>query len=227
MDINNQGQSYQGLLDMLKGKPVKNGSENEQQRIVDSLPHSGDNVSLSYKGAKLSMISAEYFSGTVKSSDIPALTERLYQDGFINEAEFRALGGTKPDESTSQIKQSIHFLNSFIMDESINGDTDGAKSLMLAVDTLQKMDEATTPESRRKEAESYEFVSGYTELLKETEAPADLLKGFEQVLQVFEALDTVRKNELKTGALASYASVQETFDGYQNDSQNTDQNKRA
>ena len=67
---------------------------------------------------------------------------------------------------------------------------------------------------------AYEYVSGYTELLKETQAPADLIKSFEQVLQVFEALDTVRKNELQTGALASYASVQETFDGYQNESQN-------
>lgn len=227
MDINNQSQSYQGLLNMLKGKPASTGSETAQQRIVDSLPHSADSVSLSYKGAKLSMISAEYFSGTVKSTDIPALTERLYQDGFINDAEFRALGGVKADESPSQIKQSINFLNTFIMDESIDGDAEGAKNLMLAVDALQRMDEPTSIESRRKEAESYEYVTGFTELLKEAEAPADLVKNFEQVLQVFEALDTVRKNELKTGALASYASVQETFDGYQNDSQNTSQNYKA
>lgn len=218
MDINNQAQSYQGLLNMLKGTSTNNSSENAQQRIVDSLPHSADSVSLSYKGAKLSMISAEYFSGTVKSSDIPALTERLYQDGFINEDEYRTLGGVKPEESTSQITQSVNFLNTFLMDEAIDGDTDGAKNLMLAVDALQRMDEASTAESRRKEADAYEYMSGYTELLKESEAPADLVENFEQVLQVFEALDTVRKNELKTGALASYASVQETFDGYQNES---------
>lgn len=218
MDINNQAQSYQGLLNMLKGTSTSNSNENAQQRIVDSLPYSADSVSLSYKGAKLGMISAEYFSGTVKSSDIPALTERLYQDGFINEDEYRALGGVKPEESTSKITQSVNFLNTFIMDEAIDGDTAGAKNLMLAVDALQHMDEASTAESRRQEAEAYEYVSGYTELLKETEAPADLVENFEQVLQVFEALDTVRKNELKTGALASYASVQETFDGYQNES---------
>ena len=220
MDINNQAQSYQGLLNMLNGKPANDVSATSQQRIVDSLTHSSDSVSLSYKGAKLGMISAEYFSGTVKSTDIPALTERLYQDGFINESEYRALGGVKADESTSQIAQSVHFLNDFIMDEAIDGDSEGAKSLMFAVDTLQRMDEASTSESRRKETEAYEYVSGYTELLKETQAPADLVNGFEQVLQVFEALDTVRKNELQTGALASYASVQETFDGYQNESQN-------
>lgn len=49
MDINNQSQSYQGLLNMLKGKPASDGSENAQQRIVDSLPHSADSVSLSIK----------------------------------------------------------------------------------------------------------------------------------------------------------------------------------
>lgn len=220
MDINNQAQSYQGLLNMLNGKPANDSAATSQQRIVDSLPHSkssaGDSVSLSYKGAKLGMISAEYFSGTIKSTDIPALTERLYQDGFINESEYRALGGVKADESTSQIAQSVHFLNNFIMGEAVDGDSEGAKSLMLAVDALQRMDEASTADSRRKETEAYEFVSGYTEILKETNAPMDMINGFEQVLQVFEALDTVRKNELQTGALASYASVQDAFNEYQN-----------
>jgi hypothetical protein len=87
----------------------------------------------------------------------------------------------------------------------------------LAVDALQRMDEASTADSRRKEIEAYEFVSGYTEILKETNAPANLVDSFEQVLKVFEALDTVRKNELQTGALASYASVQKTFNEYQDD----------
>ena len=219
MDINNQAPSYQGLLNMLNGKPANDGTSTSQQRIVDSLPYSssGDSVSLSYKGAKLGMISAEYFSGTVKSSDIPALTERLYQDGFINESEYRSLGGVKADESTSQIAQTVHFLNDFIMGEAVDGDSEGAKSLMVAVDVLQRMDEASTVDSRRKETEAYEFVSGYTEILKETQAPADLVNSFEQVLKIFEALDTVRKNELQTGALASYASVQETFNEYQDD----------
>jgi hypothetical protein len=220
MDINNQAQSYQGLLNMLKGQSANDVTGLTQQRIVDSLPHSSDSVSLSYKGAKLGMISAEYFSGNIKSTDIPALTERLFQDGFINEMEYRALGGVKADESTSQIAQSVNFLNHFIMDEAIDGDSEGAKSLMLAVDALQRMDEASTEASRRKESEAYEYVSGYTELLKETQAPADLVKSFEQVLKVFEALDTVRKNELQTGALASYASVQETYNNYQSNPTN-------
>jgi hypothetical protein len=217
MDINNQAQSYQGLLNMLNGKAASDATDTSQQSIVDSLSqssNSSDSVSLSYKGAKLGMISAEYFSGTVQSADIPALTERLFQDGFINESEYRSLGGVAADESTSQIAQSVNFLNDFIMGEAVDGDGEGAKSLMLAVDALQKIDESSTVESSRKESEAYEFVSSYTELLEETQAPADLISSFEKVLKVFEALDTVRKNELKTGALASYASVQETYDEY-------------
>jgi hypothetical protein len=218
MDINNQAPSYQGLLNMLNGKPANDSTATSQQRIVDSLPRSdsSDSVSFSYKGAKLGMVSAEYFSSNVNSSDIPALTKRLYQDGFINESAFRSLG-VKFDESISQVSQIVHFLNDFIMGETIDGDSEGAKSLMAAVDVLQGMDEMSTVDSRRQETEAYEFVSGYTDILKETYAPAELVKGFEQVLKVLEALDTVRKNELQTGALASYASVQKTFNEYQND----------
>jgi hypothetical protein len=40
MDINNQAQSYQGLLNMLNGKPANDASATNQQRIVDSLPYS-------------------------------------------------------------------------------------------------------------------------------------------------------------------------------------------
>jgi hypothetical protein len=218
MDINNQAPSYQGLLNMLNGKPANDSTATSQQRIVDSLPRSdsSDSVSFSYKGAKLGMVSAEYFSSNVNSSDIPALTKRLYQDGFINESAFRSLG-VKADESISQVSQIVHFLNDFIMGETIDGDSEGAKSLMAVVDVLQGMDEMSTEDSRRQETEAYEFVSGYTDILKETYAPAELVKGFEQVLKVLEALDTVRKNELQTGALASYASVQKTFNEYQND----------
>jgi hypothetical protein len=219
MDINNQAPSYQGLLNMLNGKPANNTPATSQQRIVDSLPssESSDSVSLSYKGSKLGIISAEYFSSNANSSDIPALTKRVYQDGFINESELRSLAGLNIDESTSQISQTVHFLNDFIMGEAIDGDSEGAKRLMAAVDVLQRMDEMSTVDFRRQETEAYEFVSGYTDILKETYAPAELVNGFEQVLKVLEALDTVRKNELQTGALASYASVQKTFNEYQND----------
>lgn len=215
MDINSQNQSYQGLINQLKGQGASDSSSasSASSRLIDSLSSgSSDQVSLSYKGAKLGQISAEFFSGTIASKDIPALTDRLYQDGLINEAEYRSLGGVAADKSPSQVSQSINFLNNFIMSEAVDGDSEGAKSLLNAVDALEKMNSAPTAETRRKESEAYEYVSGYTELLKEAEAPPELIKEFENVLQVFEALDTVRKSESQTGALASYASVQEVYD---------------
>jgi hypothetical protein len=209
MDINNQGQSYQGLINQLKGQSP--AAANSQSRLVDSLSFAGDRVSVSYKGNKLSMISAEYFNGPMSSKDIPALTERLYQDGLISATEYKALGGVAANESPSQVAQSINFLNSFILSEGVDGDTEGAKNLLNAVDALEQMNNRPTAETRRKETEAYEYLSNYTDLLKEAQAPADLVAEFDNVLQVFEALDQVRKQEQQNGAIASYASVQEVY----------------
>jgi len=209
MDINNQGQSYQGLINQLKGQsPIANSG---QSRLVDSLSYGDDKVSVSYKGNKLSLISAEFFSGPMSSKDIPALTDRLYKDGLISETEFKALGGVAPDESPSQVSQAINFLNGFIISESVDGDAEVARGLLKAADALEQMNNLPTAETRRKESEAYEYVSSYTELLKEAEAPRELVAEFENVLQVFEALDQVRKQELQSGAIASYASVQEAY----------------
>ena len=65
---------------------------------------------------------------------------------------------------------------------------------------------------RRKETEAYEFVANYTDLLEEAGAPASVIDGFKNVMDVLGALDAVRKTEQSTGALTSYASVQEAYD---------------
>ena len=44
-------------------------------------------------------------------------------------------------------------------------------------------------------------------------------RGFARVMEVLEALDKVRKQEQSTGALSSYASVQEAWQSMQNDDQ--------
>ena len=211
MDINNQGQtSYQSFLQSLKTGSASDRSA--QQRIADTLPHNTDQVSLSYKGAKLSALSSEFFSGSGFTSDkIPQLTERLYQDGFISLEEYRQLGGVA-DKAPSQITQSVNFLNDFIMSEAIDGDTDGARNLMNAVDVLQRIDERPDAKGRQREKEALEYITGYTELLKDADAPEALVKEFEKVLDVFNALDSVRRQENKTGAITSYASVQEAYD---------------
>ena len=99
----------------------------------------------------------------------------------------------------------------------MDGDSEAAKSLLNVVDVIGRMDESATPAQRRAETEAYEYVANYTDLLKEAGAPDDIVAGFENVLDVLTALDTVRKNEQSTGALASYASVQEAYNDLYSD----------
>ena len=111
----------------------------------------------------------------------------------------------------SAIAEASNFLHSFILNEAVDGDSEAAKSLLNVVDVIGRMDESATPAQRRAETEAYEFVANYTDLLKEVDAPADVIEGFDNVLNVLTALDKVRKNEQSTGALASYASVQDAY----------------
>ncbi|MCD8523254.1 MAG: hypothetical protein LRY66_13620 [Saccharospirillaceae bacterium] len=221
MDINNSPSGYQNLLAML-GKQVASATaaqnsdsnpsaSNRSAASSDSI----DKVSFSYRAEKLSRISAEFFSGTINSSQIPALTQRLYEDGFLSNGDLQALGGQTP--KVSAIAEASNFLNRFILNEAVDGDSEAAKSLLNVVEVIGRMDESVTPAQRRAETEAYDFVANYTDLLKEAEAPADIIEGFDNVLNVLTALDKVRKNEQSTGALASYASVQEAYNDLYSD----------
>lgn len=215
MDVNNSPSGYQNLLAML-GKSVASttaalNGDNPQpaQSRTATGGDSADKVSLSYRAEKLSRISAEFFSGTINSSQIPALTQRLYEDGLLSNDDFQALGGQT--QTVSAITEASSFLNRFILNEAVDGDSEAAKSLLSVVDVIGRMDESVTPSQRRAETEAYEYIASYTDLLKETGAATDIIEGFDNVLNVLTALDKVRKNEQSTGALASYASVQEAY----------------
>lgn len=185
-------------------------SEPAARRLIDRLNSQGNNeqVSISYKAQKLDLIRAEFFSSTIRSDQIPALTQRLFEDGLINSEQLQSLGGFS-STPVSAVSESVHFLNNFILNESVDGDTEGAKSLLSALEVIEQMNAPATVGRREQEKQALEFVGNYTEMLKETEAPADIIKGFEKVTEVLVTLNKVRSNEAKTGALASYASVEE------------------
>lgn len=218
MDINNSSAGYQNLLNMLGLQSTSSASATSTSSETTSSSTSAlsasvsdsDKVSVSLRAEKLSRISAEFFSGAISSSQIPALTERLYQDGLLSSSEFQALGGQT--QTVSAITEASNFLNRFILEESVDGDSEASKSLLAVVSVIDGMDQATTADQRRRESDAYDYVANYTDLLQEAEAPADIIKGFENVLDVLSALDKVRKSEQSTGALASYASVQEAYD---------------
>src|SRR5690554_7541067 len=95
MDINNSNTNYKDLITQLKqsnsnAKAVTNEPAERSQtaRNLSKLADT-DTVSVSYKAAKLQKISSEFFSGIIHSSQISALTERLYQDGFLDRKSTR------------------------------------------------------------------------------------------------------------------------------------------
>ena len=112
MDINPTN-SYQNMLDMLgqnsrqktdsqsaatdasadKVKAASQTSGTSQAKRASDTNAYSDKVSLSYRAEKLSKISTEFFGGTIQSSQIPALTQSLYENGFLNDSEYRDLGG--------------------------------------------------------------------------------------------------------------------------------------
>lgn len=219
MAINNSVNSYQNLLSML-GQQTSASTSSLTETETDSetktskassqyAVQEGEKVSVSVRAEKLSRISSEFFSGTIRSDQIPDLTQRLYEEGFLSEQEFRTLGGKT--QNVSAITEASNFLNRFILDEAVDGDSEAAKSLLNVVSVIEGMDDSATVEKRRAETEAYEYISDYTALLQEAGAPADIIDGFENVKDVLSALNKVRTSEQTTGALSSYASVQEAY----------------
>ena len=185
------------------------------RRASDTNAYS-DKVSLSYRAEKLSKISTEFFGGTIQSSQIAALTQSLYENGFLNDSEYRDLGGSQ--QKVSAISQANAFISRQILAEP-NGNSDMSRQWVQVANVLANMDAQTTPELRRAEADAYEFVASYSETLQQQGAPEDIRQGVVRVMEVLEALDKVRKQEQNTGALSSYASVQEAWQSMQNDDQ--------
>ncbi|AHK17440.1 hypothetical protein R615_06060 [Thalassolituus oleivorans R6-15] len=107
---------------------------------------------------------------------------------------------------------ALSFLRRSMIHERDLGDQYGAMALASVSEVLQNMDAPTDALRRRAEAEAYDYIANYTDLLAEAGASAQLLEGYQCVLQVLAALDLVRKQELLTGVLTSYARVQEVYE---------------
>lgn len=227
MDINSSSSSYQNLLAML-GKNVSssiNTASNSGNSVtsndsVSSSPSSPtrslqlgkDKVSISLHADKLSRITKEFFSGTMSSSDIPALTQRLFKDGFISASEFQSLGGKEDDIST--INQASNFLNTYIANESVDGDSEAAKEILNIINVIDRMDESITPKQRQAEVNAFDFATSYTEKLKDSGTSEDVIAGFENVVDVLSALNKVRSDTFNGNTLNSQEQIASPIDTY-------------
>src|SRR5690554_2982619 len=171
MDINNSNTNYKDLITQLKqsnsnAKAVTNEPAERSQtaRNLSKLADT-DRVSVSYKAAKLQKISSEFFSGIIHSSQIPALTERLYQDGFLTEAEFQTLGGQT--QKISAVSQASSFVNQQIAQASDSNNKANLKQLIQVADVLANINVKATPELRQAEKQAYDFVSALADSKQE------------------------------------------------------------
>ena len=209
MDIQHSVNGYQQLLNKLTHgneispeEPLK-----QQQRPVSDY---SDKVSLSYQADKMKAISREFFSGTIHSSQIPALTQRLYEEGFISSQEFKQLGGN--GQKVSAVSESAAFVNNWVVDALKKGDMETAKNLVKVADALANVNSRSTLELRQAEAEAFEIMSQLADQKKQDGAEQSMLDSIQKVLDVFSALAKVRNSEQVNGAIAGYEQVEQAYD---------------
>lgn len=215
MDINNSHPNYKDLLSTLKqtnteaqGLLKQSEQPSQTARDLSKLAES-DKVTLSYKAAKLQQISSEFFTGIIHSSQISALTERLYQDGFLTDGEFQNLGGQT--QKVSAVSKASSFVNQLIMQAGDEGDKQNLKQLIKVADVLANVNVKATPELRQAEQQAFDFMSTLADKKQEEGADKSVMNGLNNILDVLTVLDKVRKQEQYTGALTSYGSVQEAY----------------
>ena len=117
-----------------------------------------------------------------------------------------------PKQQPCPVIWALGFLRRSMIHERDLGDQYGAMALASVSEVVQNMDAPTDALRRRAEAEAYDYIANYTDLLAEAGASAQLLEGYQCVLQVLAALDLVRKQESITGVLTSHARVQEVYE---------------
>jgi hypothetical protein len=182
-----------------------------QQGYAERLPSSyADQVSLSYKSQQLSQISAEFFGGTIRSDQIAALTQRLYEGGLISAADYQALGGV--EQKVSAVSEAQSFLSQQVMSREVQADSELEAQFTNVIEVLRNMDGPANAAQREAEQQAMAFIEDYQQQQQAAGADSELLAGLDQVKAVLTALEKVRNNDQATAALASYNSVQEAYE---------------
>ncbi|MGR6872502.1 hypothetical protein ACU6U9_09370 [Pseudomonas sp. HK3] len=166
----------------------------------------GRELSLSIRSQKLSAISKEFFNGPIASKNIAALSQSLYENGFINNTDLNNLDNTKKEQST--ITQSKHFINSFMFEASKQGDNETLNMLEPIAKAIDNMDAASTSSQRQNEVVALDNANQILAHLKDINSDDALIKEFENVVDVLSTLDTLRQNDQATQAAAQYETIQ-------------------
>lgn len=183
--------------------------EQSPKRITDQIyaRFAENEVSLSARAKKLSAINQKFFSGIIKSSDIPMLKQRLFEEGFISDKDYAAMGG-KP-EKIKALKQAMDFVRGY--SETLKQkDPEAFKGLQTVLAALKNMSQPANPKSRQTEKAAISFLQAHAKKLKETNADESIQKSVNKILEQLQKVDATRSKQAATGAINSYASIQNT-----------------
>lgn len=167
-------------------------------------------LSLSIRSQKLSAISKEFFNGPIASENIAALSQSLYENGFINNQELQAMGAETPEQTT--ITQSKHFISSFMFEASKQGDEATLSMLEPIAQAINNMDAASTSKQRQIEVVALDNAKQMLAHLNEVGADEALIKEFENVVDVLSTLDTLRQSDQLKQGVAEYETIQNEYD---------------
>lgn len=213
MDIQSSSVTpYQKLLSMLGDNFTPKATETtalDSKVAASEAVKVLDTVELSAAGVRLQKISQEFFSGTIHSSQIPALTQRLYEEGFLTTSQFQSLGGHA--KTTNAVQEATSFLNNYASSAMNKGLNNDASLGLNAAKALANMNKAVTPESRQAELEAKAWVEETLAKLQAEQGDTEIVQGFAKVLEVFNALDKVRAST-NANALNHYQQVQDAYD---------------
>ena len=182
-------------------------SDNDLRESVQSTSRE---LSLSIRSQKLSAISKEFFNGPIASKNMAALSQSLYENGFISNSELQAIDNTKTEQST--ITQSKHFINSFMFEASKQGDSQTLSMLEPIAQAIDNMDAVGGSRQRQTEVTALDNANQILEHLKTLKSDEALITEFENVVDVLSTLDTVRQNDQTKQGIAEYESMQNEYE---------------
>lgn len=226
MDIQNSTNNKPSLFNLMAEETQE--QEKEENLFRPGQSNSGlsnssrvdlDKVSISHQAQQMREISQEFFSGTIKSTQIPELTRRLHEAGFINDSELAKLNGElsklgmgSSSSKASAVSEAKAFINQSLLSAIKEGDKELTKQLEKVAKVLNDMDKQPTAEQLKAETEAFQFIEKLYQEHQQKGSDKATLESLQNVLNVFSALAKVRSQEMNANALNSYAKVQETYD---------------
>lgn len=219
-----QPTSFQSTSDRFTSgqKPTTALSGNAETSAVtrasnETAASNGERVSISSRAERMARISAEYFSGAIASDRIPELTQRLYEDGFIQNRDVQQLLGA--DKSTSVVADAQNAVFRFL-DDNPATDVATTRSLLQVLSVIRSMDDEPTPQSLMDERQATVFMQAFINEKKEAGREDALPQGFNTVNEVLQALEAIRSTSNSAKSPTDlYTQVQSNSGSSRNDNQ--------